>query len=262
MARNATGEMPFLDHLEELRWRIIWSLVAIIVGLAVGFWIVTHFDVLLFLQQPIIPYLAGHKLRYTHPADTFSITLNMALAVGALIASPVLVYQVWAFLSPALHKHEKRLALPVIAGAVLLFLAGVALAWFFVIPMLLKVLMTAFQSNSLEPAIMVNDYFSMITMLALTFGASFELPILVLALAALGIVTPTLLGKFRPYALLFAYLLAAFVTPGDLIFATLALTLPLYLLYELSIVLSIIVFRRKRRAAEAAELAAEPKGLA
>ena len=194
MSSNASGEMPFLDHLEELRWRIIWSLGAIIIGLIIGFYLVTQFDVLLFLQQPILPYLKGHTLRYAHPADTFSITLSMALAVGVLVASPVLIYQVWAFLAPALHKHERRVVIPVIAFAFALFLAGVALAWFFVIPMCLKFLMN-FQSASLEPNIMVSDYFSMVTILTLTFGASFELPVVVLALAALGLVTPAMLSS-------------------------------------------------------------------
>ncbi|MEK7401048.1 MAG: twin-arginine translocase subunit TatC [Gemmatimonadota bacterium] len=255
---KTTGEMPFLDHLEELRWRIIWSLAAVIVGLIVGFVIVTQFDVIGVLAEPIKPYLGGRKLGYTHPADAFSITLSMALAVGAVIASPVVVYQFWSFLAPALHRHEKRLALPVISGAVVLFLGGVSLAWFFVIPMTLKFLFSI-QSQSLEGFIMVSDYFSMITILTLTFGASFELPILILALAALGIVTPKMLGKFRHFALIGSFLLSALITPGDIFLATLALTIPLYLLYEFSIVLSVIVFRRKQKAADAAEFA--PRGL-
>jgi len=266
MASNPAGEMPFLDHLEELRWRIIWSLVAIIVGLVIGFYLVTKFDVLLFLQQPITPYLQGQgdKLRYTHPADTFSITLSMALAVGALVASPVILYQVWAFLSPALHKHERRVVIPVIVFAFVLFLAGVALAWFFVIPLCLKFLMN-FQSASLEPMIMVKDYFSMVTILTLAFGASFELPVLVLALAAMGLVTPAMLGKARVYALITTFLLSALITPGDMVVAALALTAPLYLLYELSIVLTSVIYRRKRKAAEADQAAADaapaPRGL-
>src|SRR2546423_6263952 len=99
MAKNPTGEMPFLDHLEELRWRIIWSLGAFAIGLIAGFIIVTHFELLNILQRPIAQYLAGHKLVYTHPGDTFSITLNAALLVGIVIASPVIIYQLWAFLS-------------------------------------------------------------------------------------------------------------------------------------------------------------------
>jgi sec-independent protein translocase protein TatC len=263
MAKNASGEMPFLDHLEELRWRIIWSLAAIIAGLIVGFVIVTQFDVIGFLSAPIAPYLGGKKLGYTHPADTFSILLSMALGVGAIIASPVIVYQFWSFLSPALHKHERRVAIPVIIGAVGLFVAGVALAWFFVIPMTLR-FFYSIQSQSLESMIMVNDYFGMISILALTFGAAFELPILIFALAVLGIVNPAMLSKARVYALGGAYVLSALVTPGDVIFATLALTIPLYFLYELSIVITILVYRRKRKKAaaeEAAEMMTEPKGL-
>jgi sec-independent protein translocase protein TatC len=260
MAKEPSGEMPFLDHLEELRWRIIWSLAAILVGLIVGFVIVTQYDIIGFLAAPIEPYLGGKKLGYTHPAATFSILLSMALAVGALIASPVVVYQVWAFLAPALHKHERRVALPVILGIVVLFAAGVSLAWFFVIPMTLK-FFYSIQSASLESMIMVNDYFGMITILTLTFGASFELPIVILALTVLGVVTPTMLGKYRHFALIGSFLLSALITPGDIFMATLALTIPLYLLYEFSIILSAIVYKRKQKRAREAELAAEPRGL-
>jgi len=263
MAKEPAGEMPFLDHLEELRWRIIWSLSAIIVGLIVGFFLVNKFDVIGILAAPILPYLGGHKLGYTHPADTFSILLSMALWVGVIISSPVVVYQFWSFLAPALHRHEKKVVLPVVLGAVALFLAGAALAWFFVIPMTLK-FFYAIQSKSLESYIMVSDYFSMITILVLAFGFSFELPILILALAALGIVTPQFLAKGRQYAIVGAFVLASFVTPGDIITANIALTIPLYLLYELSIVLASVVYKRRQKRA-LAEAAAEaeyaPKGL-
>src|SRR4051812_1874595 len=104
MAKTSTGEMPFLDHLEELRWRIIWSLGALAIGLIIGFAVVTKFNLLHVLQQPIAPLLGGHKLVYTPPADTFSITLSAAMIVGLVLASPVVIYQLWAFLSPALHR--------------------------------------------------------------------------------------------------------------------------------------------------------------
>jgi sec-independent protein translocase protein TatC len=244
MAKTSAGEMPFLDHLEELRWRIIWSIAALGVGLILGFVIVVKFKLLSVLQQPIAPFMGGHKLVYTHPGDTFSITLSTALILGALMASPVIIYQVWAFLSPALHRHERRVVIPVILGAVLLFIAGVALAWFFVLPMTLKFLMN-FQVESLEPMITASEYFSLVTILALTMGAVFELPILILGLAALGMVTPKFLARFRKYALVLSYVVAAFITPGDLFITTLALTVPLYLLYELSVLLAFIVFRKR-----------------
>src|SRR3954470_12866808 len=130
MAKTSSAEMPFLDHLEELRWRIIWSLGALAIGLILGFIIVVKFNLLHLLQQPIAPFLRGHKLVYTHPGDSFSITLTMAMVVGVVVAAPVIIYQLWAFLSPALHRHEKKLVIPVIIGAVVLFVAGVALAYF------------------------------------------------------------------------------------------------------------------------------------
>jgi sec-independent protein translocase protein TatC len=247
--------MPFLEHLEELRWRIIWSLGAVVVGLLAGFVIVTKFELLRILQEPIAPFLSGHKLVYTHPGDPFSITLSAAMVVGLIIASPVLVYQLWAFLSPALHRHEKKVVIPVIIGAVILFLMGVALAYFFVLPMTLRFLMT-FQVSSLESMITASDYFGFVTMMALTFGAAFELPILILALAALGLVTPKFLAGFRRYAFVLTFLVSAIVTPGDFVGTTLALMVPLYLLYELSVVLAYIIFRKRARAAYAAEQSA------
>jgi len=251
-AKNPTGEMPFLDHLEELRWRIIWSIGALGIGLAIGFFVMVRYEVIAILQQPIAPFLNGHKLVFTHPGDTFSITLSMALILGVVLASPVIIYQLWAFLSPALHRHEKKVVIPVIVGAVLLFMAGVALAWFFVLPMTLKFLMN-FQVESLEPMITASEYFSLVTILALTMGAVFELPILILGLAAMGLVTPRFLSGFRKYALVLSYIVAAFITPGDLFVTTFALMVPLYLLYELSVVLAFIVFRKRNRARYAAE---------
>lgn len=255
MAKNSGAEMPFLEHLEELRWRIIWSIGALAIGLIIGFVVVLKFNLLHVLQQPIAPFLGGHKLVYTHPGDTFSITLSTALIVGLVIASPVIIYQLWAFLSPALYKHERRVVVPVILGAVILFVMGVALAYFFVLPMTLRFLLN-FQVESLEPMITASDYFSLVTILVLTMGAVFELPVLILGLAALGLVTPQFLSKFRKYALVLSYVVAAFITPGDLFITTLALTVPLYLLYELSVVLAYVVFRKRQARRFAAEQSA------
>ena len=255
MAKNPTGEMPFLDHLEELRWRIIWSLAALAVGLGIGFVIVIKLNLLGILQRPIAPFLAGHRLVYTHPGDPFSLTLNAALVVGLILASPVIIYQLWAFLSPALYRHEKKVVIPVIIGAVLLFVAGVALSYFFVLPMTLRFL-TGIQVESLDPMITASEYFGFVTIMALTFGAVFELPILILGLAAMGLVTPKMLTRFRKYAIVLSYIVAAIITPGDLVVTTVALTVPLYLLYELSVLLATIVFRKRQRASYASEQSA------
>jgi sec-independent protein translocase protein TatC len=254
MAKNTTGEMPFLDHLEELRWRLIWSLGALAIGVGLGFLIVVKFDLILLLQQPIAPFLGGRKLVVTHPGDQFSIALSTALILGTIIASPVIIFQLWSFLSPALHRHEKKVVIPVIIGAVILFVAGVAMAYFVVIPLTLKFLMT-FQIASLEPMITAQGYFGFVITLALTFGAVFELPVLILALAALGLVTPQFLARFRRYAFVLALILSAFLSPGDFIGTTLLMTAPLYLLYELSVLLTTVLFRKRAAATLAAEQA-------
>jgi sec-independent protein translocase protein TatC len=107
------AEMPFLDHLEELRWRLIYALGAFAVGMVVAFALVSKVDIIGFLERPVLPYLPpGRKLVFTHPSDVFGIVLNASLVLGLVLASPVIVYQVWAFLSPALYTHEKKLVVP------------------------------------------------------------------------------------------------------------------------------------------------------
>jgi sec-independent protein translocase protein TatC len=207
------------------------------------------------MQGPMLPYLHGRRLVYTHPGDGFSILLQTAIIVGVVLALPVLIYQLWAFLSPALYQKEKRIAVPVIVGAVLLFIAGAALAWYFVLPMTLKFL-SALGDEAFDQMITASDYFGFVTSMVLAMGAVFELPIAILILSAIGLVTPRFLAKYRRHALLASYLAAAVITPGDLFVTSVALMVPLYLLYELSIGLSFLVSRKRRRA-ELADAAAQ-----
>jgi sec-independent protein translocase protein TatC len=246
MPRSPTADMPFLDHLEELRWRIIKSLAAVAVTVAGSFAVLAQFDVIGVLARPILPLLNGHKLIFTHPTDSFSIYLNMSIILGLIVASPIVVYQAWAFLAPALHRHERRMVVPVTIGAALLFLCGVALSWFGVMPLALKWLL-AFQTASMEPMISGLEYFDFLFTMSLAFGLAFELPIVILALTVLGFVTPQFLRKYRRHAIVLCVFVGAFLTPGDLVWTTLAMAVPLYLLYELSIVLSGVVYRRRLR---------------
>ena len=244
---GSTAEMPFLDHLEELRWRIIWSLAAIIVGVGIGFVLVIKFNLLTWLQGPIMPYLKGHRLMNTHPGGGFSIMLSTSIMIGVVMALPVVLYQAWLFLAPALHRHEKKVVLPVIIGAVFLFVCGAALAWYFVLPMTLRFL-TSMGDEAFDQMISATEYFGFVTSLALAMGAVFELPIVILALSALGLVTPKMLARFRRHAIIGSFVVAAFISPGDAATASLFLTVPLYLLYEFSILLSRIVFRKRQQA--------------
>jgi len=252
---GSTAEMPFLDHLEELRWRIIWSLAAIVVGVVLAFVAVMKFNLLTWMQGPVLPYLHGGRLVYTHPVDGFSILMQTAIIVGIVLALPVVLYQAWAFLSPALHRHEKKIVVPVIVGAVFLFICGAAMAWYFVLPMTLKFLF-GLGNEAFDQMITVSEYFGFVTSMVLAMGAVFELPIAILLLSALGLVTPQFLSKFRRHAVVGSYLVAAIITPGDLFVTSVALMVPLYLLYELSIGLSWIVFRKRQRR-QAAELEEE-----
>ncbi len=244
--KTQSGEMPFLDHLEELRWRIIYSLGSAIIAIGVGFWIALQFDIIGLLARPILPLIPEHRLVYTHPGEAFSVILNAAMTIGVTLAAPMILYQLWSFLSPAFHKHERHVAIGVLFSGLVLFVSGAALAYFIVVPLALPWLM-GFGGPSMVPLITAEEYFSFVFAMVLTFGVSFELPIVVLALAALGIVTPTFLNKYRRHAIVLIVIIGAFLTPGDMVWTTIALSVPLYALYELSVIGSIFVHRRRQR---------------
>jgi sec-independent protein translocase protein TatC len=248
------AEMPFLDHLEELRWRIVKSLLALIVAFAVAFWICSNYDVFAILAEPIKPYLHGKKLIYTHPMDPFTLLMQVSIGLAMVLASPVIFYQVWGFLSPALTKREQRVIIPVLIGAAVLFLAGVAMADLVFLPVTMK-LIEGIQTTAFESMISASDYYGFVIMISLAFGITFELPILILALTALGLITPKLLVKYRRHAIVATLIICEIITPGDLIISTLMLWIPVYGLYEVSIVVSWFVYRarQKRQAAAAAD---------
>ncbi len=233
MGRGA-AEMPFLDHLEELRWRILWSLAAVLVGAVVGFWLVKELNVLGVLERPIRDLLpAGQKLAYTSPTTPFLITLKLAVVVGVLLALPVVVYHAWAFLSPALHEHERRYVVPASVMGVLLFAVGVAMAYLMVLPFGLRFLL-GFQAEALTPIITIDEYLRFTVAIILAFGLIFEMPLLLVLLGALGIVTPETLRKYRRHALVVLAIASALLTPAD-VGTMLMMLVPMVLLYELSI---------------------------
>ena len=246
MSAAKHSEMPFLDHLEELRWRILWSVLALAIGFAIGLVAVLRYDFISLIERPILPYLGGQKLVYTHPGEPFNIAMSVSFAVAAVLAAPVLLYQIWAFLAPALYQHEKRIVIPVLIGSTLLFIAGVSVSFFVLLPFTLEFLL-GFQTASLTPMITAGHYFSFATGMSLALGGVFELPILIVALTAFGIVEPRTLVKFRRHAFAACFLTSAIITPGDVLTATFVLLGPPYGLYELSILLSFFVHRRRTR---------------
>jgi sec-independent protein translocase protein TatC len=251
---NPTGEMPFLDHLEELRWRIIWSLLALVAGTAIGFYTAVQFDLLSVLKRPLDPYIGAVPLQALSVTDPFFLTFRLALTLGVVLAVPVIAYQVWSFLAPALTPRERRAIVPALYLGAVLFSAGVALAYVYVLPMTLDFLQ-GFQTPSLKLALTGNFYFGFVIKLLVAFGVIFELPVVVLILATMGLVTSKFLAKKRRYAIAGMAVTSALITPGDAITATVFMMGPLMLLYELSIGLAKLVERARARDAAADALA-------
>ncbi len=242
--------MPFLDHLEELRKRILWSLVAVIVGFAIGLWLVNRFDLVGVIKGPIAPLLPSGQLMVTSPTEPLMITLKLGFITGLVLASPVILWQLWAFLSPALYEREKKTLVPALFVGLLLFLSGGVLAFIFVVPQALRVLL-GFQQGSFATMITFENYFSFVIQLVLALGLSFELPLLMIILAALGILRVPILNKIRPYAIVGSFVLGAVLSPGTDVLSMFMLTIPLLFLYEIGVVGVWAVQRRRDRAARA-----------
>lgn len=252
--RGAGSDDPSLvDHLEALRWRIVWSLVALVIGSAVGFVLVVRFRLLELFVAPVRPMLEGGTLRYLSPADPFMVTLKMAVAVGVILAMPIVLHQVWRFLSPLLMPDERRVVLPALFMGVALFLAGVALAYFGVLPISLR-FFAGFQREALQQNLVIGAFFGFVVKLLLGFGLVFETPIVMLVLGTMGVVTSRMLRAARRFAIALAFVVGAVLTPPD-IFSQVLMAGPLLLLYEVSIWLVRWAERRRVRA-----VAGEPAG--
>lgn len=245
---RSSAEMPFLEHLEELRWRIIWSALAVITSIALGFYVVMHYDIIALLEKPILPYLNGHRLVATHPTDGLQITFSAAMWFGLVLSFPMLLYQAWLFFSPALYPREKRLLGAALAGGVLLFAGGASFAYFVILPITIPFLLGMFGETALDPMITGENYFGFLFSTVVSFGVAFELPVVVLLLSAAGLVTPQFLSKYRRHAFAFILVASAFLTPGDYVMGTLAMSVPLYLLYELSVLVARVIWRRRNSA--------------
>ncbi|HEY2849288.1 MAG TPA: twin-arginine translocase subunit TatC [Gemmatimonadaceae bacterium] len=247
--------MPFLDHLEELRWRILKSLLAIAIAFVFTFWLCTAsgIDVIGVATKPIEPYLHGQHLVYTGPIDPFTILLQAAGVLAVVLAFPAVGYQIWAFLAPALSKKERKVLVPVLMAATVLFLAGIAMSVFVFVPVTMG-LMDKLPHASINSMLTVTEYFGFLFAVSLAFGAMFELPIVILALTAIGLVTPQFLTKYRRHAIVATLIICEIVTPGDFIISTLMLWIPVYGLFELSIIVSRFVYKARLKREREAEL--------
>ncbi|MEP6572127.1 MAG: twin-arginine translocase subunit TatC [Gemmatimonadota bacterium] len=250
---GATGEMPFLDHLEELRGRLIRALLAVVIGFGAGLWLVQRFQLVSLLKAPIAPYLSstGGKLAVLSPTEPVMIVLKLGFIVGLVLASPIVIYQIWAFLAPALYAREKRAVLPALFAGLVLFLIGGFLGYAYLLPQALGVLFS-FQSDALALVITYDEYFGFVLQIVLALGISFELPLVLIILSALGIISPAGLSKFRRYAVVLCCIAGAILSPGTDVLSMIIMTIPLLLLYEVGFIGSWLVHRRRVRQASAA----------
>jgi len=227
--------MPILDHLEELRHRLFWSLGAVALATALSLAVVFTFPVIRFLELPIRPYLPAHKLAFTHPTDPFDITMHTSVAFGIVLSLPVVLHQAWGFVRPAMTRLEERVIRWAAGGSLQLFVAGIALAWVLVLPMAVQWLM-GLQTDALTPVITAREYFAFAVDMALAFGLGFQLPVVIVGLVWLDVITPERLARYRRVALFGSVVVGALLTPGDLVWTTIAMAAPLYALYEVGII--------------------------
>ena len=236
MAENQ-DKMGFLQHLEELRGRIIKSLISIIlVSIGAYFFSERLID---FISRPI------PELYFMSPTEAFAIRIKLSLIAGIIVSVPVIFYHLWQFVVPGLFEREIKLVVPVVLASTMFFLIGATFCFLLVLPLSIKFLL-GFGTEKLKPMIKIGDYVSFVSYLILAFGAVFELPVIAYFLGKLGIITPRTLKRGRRYAIVGMLVMSAFITPPDM-FSQLMLTGPLYFLYEVSIVVVRVVQKKKSK---------------
>lgn len=224
-------KMSFLDHLEELRRRLLFSLMAI----AAGFFVCWRFADTLFawIESPLTPYLHGDKLAFTKLTGPFFLYMKVAFFAGLFLTSPIVLHQIWLFISPGLYKRERRYAAPFIIFASLFFVAGGYFGWKFLLPATVGFFLET--GASFRQVVTIDDYFSFASMIILACGLVFETPILIFFLARLGVVTPAFLLQKSKYAIVLAFIIAAIVTPTPDMVTQTALAVPMIILYFLGV---------------------------
>jgi len=236
------GKQTFLEHLEELRRRLIHSLVA--VGVAFVICYIFSKDIFSLLMIPLKENLPpDSSMIFTSLPEAFFTYLKVALLAGIFLASPYVLYQIWLFVAPALYSHEKRYVVPFIFFATLFFVGGAAFGYFVVFPYGFKFFLS-FATDFIKPAPKIKEYLSFCSTLLLAFGLVFELPVFIFFLAKLGIVDAKTLARHRKYAILIIFTAAAIFTPPD-VATQIMMGAPLVILYEMSIWVARIFGKRR-----------------
>ncbi|MBT8087853.1 MAG: twin-arginine translocase subunit TatC [Gammaproteobacteria bacterium] len=242
------AEGTLMSHLTELRSRLfkVFGSVFVIFVLLLPF----AQRIFNFAAEPLISVVPGGQLIALSPVSPLTATIMLAFYISLFAAMPVILYQVWAFVAPGLYKKERRFAFPLLATSIVLFYAGIAFAYFVVFPLIFG-FVSSFTPDKVEYQPDMAEYVSFIMMVVLVFGLAFETPIATVLTVWTGLTTPEKLGKARPYVFLGAFIIGMLLTPPDVISQTM-LAIPVYLLYELGILMSRL-FRGKPDEAAAAD---------
>jgi sec-independent protein translocase protein TatC len=262
------NEMSFLDHLEELRWLLVRSSAAIIIGgFIAGYFNEFIFQTIIFgpmkgdfisyqffcdlatkydLDKSFCDATLNFTIQNTEIEGQFSLLIWTSITAGLIISFPYILYQFWNFISPALYKKEKQSAVKFIVISSLLFFAGVAFGYFILTPMSLNFLSTFTVADVIKNDINVNSYIGTVKTTSLATGAVFELPVIIYFLSKIGIVTPSFLKEYRKWSYVIILILAAIVTPPDVI-SQIIVTIPLVILYEISIFISAAIYKQKNK---------------
>jgi len=241
------GKMSFLDHLDELRRRIMWALGSVVVGfgIAIGFY-QQLFNFVIDPMRAMVP--KGQTLIFTEPTEAMMIYIKIAVIAGILIASPAVMTQVWLFVAPGLYSHEKKLAIPFILASSILFIAGAAFAHYYAFPLTFK-FFGSFSSDVLTYMPRIEPTFSLYMKLVLIFGAIFQMPTVVALLARLGLITARFMLRNFKYAFLAIFIIGAVLSPGTDPVGQIAMAGPMVVLYLISIVFA-WMFGKKKKADE------------
>ena len=246
-------QMSFLEHLEELRVRLLRSIYAIIIAAGICFW--QRDLIYAYLSKPLTDAFTAlnisEKLVYTNPVDPFNLYIKLSIFGGIFLASPFVLWQLWLFISPGLYRHEKKYVWPFVLLTSALFISGGYFAYRLALPKALWFLVDF--AHQFTPMVTINEYWDLAMSIIIAVGVVFELPVLILLLSVFGIVTPKFLWKNFRYAVLITAIIAAAIVPTNDMASIFVVWIPLVALYLLSIGLSWIVYLKKRKKRAQAE---------
>jgi sec-independent protein translocase protein TatC len=240
-------KMSFLEHLEELRKRLIVSIVAV----GVAFLVCWNFADKIFgwLQIPLTKFLPkGEKLVYTRLTEPFMLYMKVAAFAGIFVASPIILWQLWLFIAPGLYKRERKMVIPFLISATTLFYAGASFCYFLVMPYAFPAL-AAIAGADMKPILTMTEQLSLILAMLLGFGVIFEVPVVIAFLSMIGLVSADFLAKYRRHAIVANTAIAAIITPTGDPFNLALMALPMILFYEIGIILARILGKKKPAAA-------------